>query len=377
MENVYVIKVKTKPPISSLYPSERRYSASTVGGLSFVHFGLGALSLLLGSLNVSLQGPILSAACLVPFVTGVLAWRRWYIDRNIAIFFYGSLFSLIAAVLCFISMVFDIATAAGSSGASVWSLEEILDQPRDHLEKHLANKTLLNEDDETFNATSVYDQLHNINFNDPTPGIVLDNMSNISGYILRASTSAPGGFDSEIPGEMSANDTVGEDSLMVSKGSMQQDSRNATDQSVLTIKNRVVSIWSKHYQNLSHADIFLTVNVLVASLFEAFWSTLSARIALRGMMNRLPESSYANHVTGRESSEHTGLGKRKPPAPRPCVLDHDRRLSESLQNLSALHGLRNPGPRLPLPESSRKFRERVERFLANQAAHRVVEGSCS
>ncbi|XP_031832362.2 uncharacterized protein LOC116426878 [Nomia melanderi] len=384
MENVYVIKVKTKPPISSLYPSERRYSASTVGGLSFVHFGLGALSLLLGSLNVSLQGPILSAACLVPFVTGVLAWRRWYIDRNIAIFFYGSLFSLIAAVLCFISMVFDIATAVGNSGGSVWSLAEILDQPRDpsHLEKHLTNKTLLNEtasiDEETFNATSVYDQLHNVNFNDPTPGIVLDNMSNISGYILRASTSSPGGFDSEIPGEMSVNDTVsGKGSPMASKGNMQEDSGNVTDESVLTIKNRVVSIWSKHYQNLSHADIFLTVNVLVASLFEAFWSTLSARIALRGMMNRLPESSYANHVTGRESSEHTGLGKRKSPAPRPCVLDHDRRLSESLQNLSALHGLRNPGPRLPLPESSREFRERVERFLANQAAHRVVEGSCS
>lgn len=82
MENVYVIKVKTKPALSSLYPSERRYSASTVGGLSFVHFGLGALSLLLGSLALSLQGPILSVACLVPFVTGLLAWRRWYIDRS-------------------------------------------------------------------------------------------------------------------------------------------------------------------------------------------------------------------------------------------------------------------------------------------------------
>nr|XP_033332026.1 uncharacterized protein LOC117223707 [Megalopta genalis] len=364
MENVYVIKVKTKPPMSSLYPSERRYSASTVGGLSFVHFGLGALSLLLGSLALSLQGPILSAACLVPFVTGVLAWRRWYIDRNIAIFFYGSLFSLIAAVLCFVATVFDIAAAAESTARPLWSLEQILEQHPTRAEIHLRNETLIDEmrEQETFNVTDAYDQLANV-----TPGIVIDNMSNISGYILRASTSDPS--------EMSANGTESPPTTATKEN---VESRNFTEESLLSIKSRVMSFWKQNYQDTSHARILLTVNVLVAALLEAFWSALSARIALKGMMNRLPESSYLNDGTGQANSTSTGgLGKRKLPAPRPDILDHDRRLSESLQNLSALHGLRNPGPRLPLPESSREFRERVERFLANQAAHRVVEGSCS
>lgn len=378
MENVYVIKVKTKPALSSLYPSERRYSASTVGGLSFVHFGLGALSLLLGSLALSLQGPILSVACLVPFVTGLLAWRRWYIDRNIAIFFYGSLFSLAAAVLCFVATVFDIAAAAEASRGSLWSLEKILEHPRleERFNEGFRNETVLNEmapsNDEAFSDRGVRGEASRIGLNVATPGIIIDNMSNISGYILRAATNDAGADDSK-----SSNKTWTNDDLEngISKDFMEQESDNGTD-SLETIKSRVMSFWHKNYHDTSHAKILLTVNVLVASLLEAFWSILSARIALRGMMNRLPETSYANGVPGNAGLEGAG-GKRKPPAPRPDILDHDRRLSESLQNLNALHSLRNSGPRLPLPESSREFRERVERFLANQAAHRVVEGSCS
>lgn len=361
-----MIKVKTKPPLSSLYPSERRYSASTVGGLSFVHFGLGALSLLLGSLALSIQGPILSVACLVPFVTGLLAWRRWYIDRNIAIFFYGSLFSLVAAILCFVATVFDIAAAAENTTGSLWSLEKILEQPRgrSHLDVHPVNDTSNNE-------TGLLDGdiLEASNFNAPTPGIVIDNMSNISGYILRTTTNT----STPIIEEFETSRDYGTTEVSMVADNLQ--SVNVTEESLESIKSRVMSFWQKNYRDASHAKILLTVNVLVASLLEAFWSALSARIALRGMLNRLPESGYANG--GRSNSERVLAGKRKPPAPRPDILDHDRRLSDSLQNLNALHGLRNSGPGLPLPESSREFRERVERFLANQAAHRNVEGSCS
>ncbi|KAK1122469.1 hypothetical protein K0M31_009688 [Melipona bicolor] len=372
MENVYVIKVKTKPALSSLYPSERRYSASTVGGLSFVHFGLGALSLLLGSLALSLQGPILSVACLVPFVTGLLAWRRWYIDRNITIFFYGSLFSLTAAILCFIATMFDIAAAAESRG-SLWSFGRILEQPRDHshLVEHPRNDTILNDvatslDKDNFNLSGSYDRSSRTRSYYPTPGIVFDNMSNISGYILRTSTINPEGDDVENSQDLLANTDDRDGS-----------SENVTGKSLETIKSRVMSFWYRDHRQSWHTKILLTVNVLVASLLEVFWSALSARIALRGMMNRLPESSYVNGATGNVKLDEAAVGKRKPSAPRPDILDHDRRLSESLQNLTALHGLRNSGPRLPLPESSREFRERVERFLANQAAHRIVEGSCS
>ncbi|CAH1286866.1 unnamed protein product [Chrysodeixis includens] len=50
MEDVYTIKVKTKPDTRNLYPSERRYSASTVSGLAWVHIALAATSFLLACL---------------------------------------------------------------------------------------------------------------------------------------------------------------------------------------------------------------------------------------------------------------------------------------------------------------------------------------
>lgn len=50
MEDVYTIKVKTKPDTRNVYPSERRYSASTVSGLAWVHIALAATSFLLACL---------------------------------------------------------------------------------------------------------------------------------------------------------------------------------------------------------------------------------------------------------------------------------------------------------------------------------------
>lgn len=50
MEDVYTIKVRTKPDTRNSYPSERRYSASTVSGLAWVHLALAATSFLLACL---------------------------------------------------------------------------------------------------------------------------------------------------------------------------------------------------------------------------------------------------------------------------------------------------------------------------------------
>ncbi|KAG7188475.1 hypothetical protein KM043_008114 [Ampulex compressa] len=390
MENVYVIKVKTKPALSSLYPSERRYSASTVGGLSFVHFGLGALSLLLGTLALSLQGPILSVACLVPFVTGLLAWRRWYIDRNITIFFYGSLFSLIAAILCFVATAFDIAAASENSSDSLWSLRRILDSSEnafhsgEYPEGPSINKSTFPMDN-AFNSSYDHLDILKSTLDTPTMPQSAENISPSSDRALNASSDWQNAEDfgdygrsefyEDLNGEASS---VYERRTIGSQESLEGSSmKNISDRSLEMIKDKVVSLWHENYQNSSHAKLLLTVNVLVASLLEIFWSALSARIAFRGMMNRLPESDYGNNGTGGGQSDVVASQKRKPPPPRPDILDHDRRLSDSLQNLTTLHNLRNGAPRLPLPESSREFRERVEKFLANQAAHRVVEGSCT
>ncbi|XP_069685939.1 uncharacterized protein [Periplaneta americana] len=113
MEEIYVVKVRTEPDPARLYPSERRYSALTVGGLGAVHLLLGATSLLLGGLGLALQsdtcwtgryggGLWLGIAAAAAGAAGILAWRRWYVDNNIRWFFICSTVAATTSLLCLV-----------------------------------------------------------------------------------------------------------------------------------------------------------------------------------------------------------------------------------------------------------------------------------
>lgn len=139
MEDVYTIKVKTKPDIRNLYPSERRYSASTVSGLAWVHIALAATSFLLACLalaspnsnNQSKQNStfitsnetanstvieegtnnnfilVLAPSLITVFGLGaglasILASTRWYIDRNITWLFVMSTLSTLVSLTSFV-----------------------------------------------------------------------------------------------------------------------------------------------------------------------------------------------------------------------------------------------------------------------------------
>ncbi|KAL6423357.1 hypothetical protein ACFW04_010165 [Cataglyphis niger] len=336
MENVYVIKIKTKPPLSSLYPSERRYSASTVGGMSLIHLILGAISLFLSTIAMSVPGHILSLACLVPSVTGCLAWRRWYIDRNITVFFYGSLFSSAVGIFCGVVMIYDLTVILNAEESQ--SLK-ILDASR-HPISDFTNNT------------------QDITSKDNPKFIEDHNSSKIDKVNQSLVTSEPFEFN------------VFEKRMMISKSTFQDDDTMNVTGSV-NMKERNMAIWRRREFDPNLNGIQMAINVITASCLEVLWSLLSAQIAFNGMMN-LPESG---NVDAGSKTTKLPLQKRKPPAPKPDILNHDHRLSESLQNFTTLQGLAGLGPRLPLPESSREFRERVERFLANQATHRVVESA--
>ncbi|XP_043493826.1 uncharacterized protein LOC122518792 [Polistes fuscatus] len=368
MENVYVIKVKTKPALSSLYPSERRYSASTVGGLALVHFGLGALSLLLGTLAMSIQGAVLSVACLVPFIAGLLAWRRWYIDRNITIFFSANIFSLLAAIICLVVTILDIAAVAETSNASILSMEEIL---------------RASSNDQQQKSFVVIDDDNNNNNNDKNTNVtsIIDETTMRMEKFVNESDKGGLVYD-DLKGESSI---LYERSMPISGNELEKETENKSNQRFVSLQseNKVLSFWHRgaRQRESSQTETLLTVNVLLASLLEIFWSLLSAKIALRGMMNRFPDIDYGNNnytVADSKRVNSAGVCKRKhPPPPRPDILDHDRGLSENGLNINPTSSVQTIAPRLPLPESNREFRERVERFLANQAALRIVEGSCT
>jgi len=299
---------------------------------------------------------------MVPSVTGLLAWRRWYIDRNISIFFYGSLFSLVAAVLCFIVTIFDVAAVSANTGATLWSLENILSAPNypSHPAEDSANHTQVDSIATSFESVSF-----NINGNQSSPNVSRATEPSVFTFEPRTIELDVSDHGYDLKAE--ASFALEASTRMASGEVLRDEDANVT---VDSAERR--TFWrDSRYEDSSHTRILLTLNVLVASLLEASWSLLSAKIAFRGMTNGLPESG--NNVLA--GSKATRL-KRKPPAPKPDILDHNRRLSESFQSLTSLRGLAAvPGPRLPLPESNREFRERVERFLANQATHRVVEGA--
>ncbi|XP_013136083.1 PREDICTED: uncharacterized protein LOC106101399 [Papilio polytes] len=147
MEDVYTIKVKTKPDTRNLYPSERRYSASTVSGLAWVHIALAATSFLLACLalvnpnadietnsnhtakntslfdgdpvldyNVTdtettknensymlvLAPSLLTVFALAAGVAAIMASVRWYVDHNITWLFVMSVLSTLFALIAFV-----------------------------------------------------------------------------------------------------------------------------------------------------------------------------------------------------------------------------------------------------------------------------------
>lgn len=168
MERIFKIKTKSNVDPRDQYPSERRYSASIVIGLSVVFLQLFLYSVLMGTLivhkltmqeqeseavgntdiplNSSVQETsmdnsteeivpitenhrlyervekdmdihndhyyinipaLVCSGCFVmalgficSFTTGILAWKRWYIDHNITFFFLASSFSTLTSAIC-------------------------------------------------------------------------------------------------------------------------------------------------------------------------------------------------------------------------------------------------------------------------------------
>lgn len=141
MEDVYTIKVKTKPDTRNLYPSERRYSASTVSGLAWVHIALASTSFLLACLAVVnpnveqtkndtrtdnstnvdektnkmyilvLAPTMLTFFALAAGIASIFASVKWYIDRNITWLFIMSVLSTVFSLISFIMIIVWLLTS--------------------------------------------------------------------------------------------------------------------------------------------------------------------------------------------------------------------------------------------------------------------------
>nr|XP_022899673.1 uncharacterized protein LOC111413074 [Onthophagus taurus]XP_022899674.1 uncharacterized protein LOC111413074 [Onthophagus taurus] len=138
MENIFKVRVKTHPDPRGQYPSERRYSASTVLGLTCFHLFFATLSSIFAVLEIynylnfnqnqfmdessqetdsnayktlnehnicySLTSFILTVGGISCGISGLLAWKKWYIDANVKWFFLSSCLSIFTSL---ITLVFN------------------------------------------------------------------------------------------------------------------------------------------------------------------------------------------------------------------------------------------------------------------------------
>lgn len=309
MENIYKIKIRTNPDTSSSYPSERRYSASTVLGLGVVHLFLATTAVLLATLSLlppmknhdistenrttlteptnMTNGPIsqqnrdlemltsvessstelnnsaldkdsynfsvsitiapclMSLGALCAGLSALLAWKRWYIDNNITWCLFMSLFSTLTSL---ISVILALTT--------VISIHEM----------HQKLKM------------DPYD------FTSKTPNL----------------------------------------------------------------------------------RFVLTVNVLIASILELIWSLLSTRFAYVGMSNKYPEDIVISRHRGKMMVSTVQKGSKKLRITPPDILNH---FPDAKKLAKYFPSVRDNNGSLPKCESSAEYQERVRRFLSSNSSN--------
>lgn len=323
MEDIYTIKVKSNPDPRSLYPSERRYSASTVLGLSVVHLAIATTVLLLSSLSLTsndlkkidnsenantsalkiniteeiddrnndmafldeeikennnyeqkrynqflslaLIPSIMAIGAIASGLTGLLAWKKWYIDYNIRWFFFMSCISVITSLICLTMISLTV-------GAMI------------------EQKSITTQN--TF--------------------IFTFNNNNI-----------------------------------------------VVDKNPSSVQSQIFSKSNKKTPNLR---LVVAVNILIASFLELTWSILSTKISYFGMRNAYPDDIILSRGKIEVNTVHKGGKVNKTVAPD--ILKHHPKKRKFVKYFPKIeNGF------LPKQESNNEYRDRVNKFLSCNDSH--------
>lgn len=313
----------------------------------------------------------LGGAATITGLTGVLAWRRWYVDHNIRWFFLASAFSAVASAVCVVVTTVVLATLSRETYA-------------------LRNSTFLF-------AEETGQEVFEIDVNNVTTTYDASPTEFIGDVFTRPAV--------EIVSLENASRTV---PLAITKNSSFHVSSElfVSDDERVTLRNQFLVL----------------VHVLVASFLELVWSVLSINIAWKGLSNVCPGfltkkrgnavAAGADQQTDRQKPSQTGT---EPAATDPTTettkspdilenhnvksarkvirLNSDNNMSSKYNNVvkelcnlqktstlgypnkaevsrrvvSALGFANTDSDRssLPMPESTMEYRERVERFLAS------------
>lgn len=378
MEDIYTIKVRTNPDSRDLYPSERRYSASTVLGLSVVHLALALTALLLASLSLSHHNPLIQNNLTSTSTSSGLPVRY----QNFTNFNEETNSSNYAT--------------KNSSRRSVERdfrnddmayLDEDVDvsegeaAPEDSVMKNPPEDTFILQDN-SFDMEDLYTPLISLIISpcfmalgallSGTAGILawkrwyidhnikwfffMSSISTITSLTCLTITALTLGIVTEQQnhatsfsnGLQNGNAFIfsfSDNNVFVDR--LQQSSPNMPQIKPAQTNNKTTP----------NIRMVIAINLLIASVLEFIWSILSTRISWKGMRNSYPDDIILSRGKMETNTIHKGNKKHKLIAPD--ILNHHPKKKKF-----AKYFPKKQDDFLPKPESNKEYRERVDKFLA-------------
>lgn len=323
MENVYKIKVKTSPSPSSVYPSERRYSASTVLGLGVVHLALAMTTLLLASLTLSTSNK----------------------DKNV---FTG-----------FIENQTDLQEFT------------VLDSPADGINNKTPEeimRMLVVDEITTLKSSEMQEN------NDTTKSRSKRDLNNRHYYTNLSIAPCVMTLGSLLAGVFAL--------LAWKRWYIDNNIKWFFISSCVSVLTSLVCLLLTAFTVSAAGDfdgvqfsfdfpngpskppnfsLVVAVNILIASASEVIWSILSAKIAYKGMISNYPEDIVISKSGGRTEVYTVRKGNKKSKIIPPDILNHFPNSGKLAKYLP-----KKDTGNLPKEESSKEYRERVNKFLTGQ-----------
>lgn len=311
MQSIYKIKIKTNPPSLGAYPSERRYSASTVQGLGVVHLILAATALLLASLSLNPKNSL-----------------KEYVFENTTSVFYDSPATTESVEYQTNSFEepSEVNTTEREEQGEIYRVKRSLETPKQYTNLSIGPCVMtLGSLCAGLAALLAWKRWY------------ID--SNIKWFFITSCVSILTSFICLVLTSLSVT-AAGEFNAL----------QFSYDFPVPEETNR-------HKPSFS---LVLAVNILIASAAEVVWSLLSARVAFKGMVNDYPEDIVVSRSGGRVEVSTVSKGNGKKKTLPPDILDHFPASGKIAKYLpkKVVEG------DLPNEESNVEYNERVNKFLS-------------
>lgn len=329
MENIYKIRVKSNPSPLSVYPSERRYSASTVLGLGVVHLALATTTLLLASLTLTTSKEAIVSTGFTENTTQAQE----------------------------VTVLMSNDEPEGNKTS-----EEMLivttAEPLVTPDLTITTSTTLSElnNNETYKSRSRRDLKSTQYYTNISIAPCVMTLGSLLAGVSALLAWKRWYIDNNIKWFFISSCTSVLTSLVCLL---------LTALTVSAAGDFDGAQFSYDFPNgpskPPNFSLVVAVNILIASTTEVIWSILSAKIAYKGMISNYPEDIVISKCGGRTEVYTVRKGNKKVKMIPPDLINHFPNSGKLAKYLP-----KKDTGNLPKEESSKEYRERVNKFLTEQ-----------